>query len=163
MRRRLQALALAVVLALAGCSAATAPQTEAAPVLEGHDLTGQAHRLSDLRGEVVIVTVWASWCAPCREEFPVLERALDALEPEGLRVLGINFRDVPAAAEEFLAQQEASFPSVVDLDGSVSIEWGVRAVPQAFLVDRDGTILERRFGAIDDAWIEGVVTAAVRG
>lgn len=160
MRGRAAALLAALALLLGGC-AAPSVEEEPAPPLEGVDMDGDALSLADLRGEVVIVAVWASWCGPCRDEFPVLEEALAELGPDGLAVLGVNFRDVPAAAQDFLAEIPVSFPSVVDLDGSLSLEWGVRAVPQAFLIDREGRIVDRQFGGVDDAWIAGPVTEAV--
>ena len=125
-----------------------------APTLSGPTLDGGSLDLRDYRGEVVLVNVWASWCAPCRREYPVLEQASRELAPHGLQVIGINTQDTAADAKAFLDELGgAYFPSVVDPDGRIAVEWGTFGVPETFVVDRDGRLRTRVIGEISSEWV----------
>ena len=127
---------------------------EPAPPLSGPTLVGGSLDLQDYRGDVVLVNVWASWCVPCRREYPVLERASRDLAPHGVRVVGINTQDTTADAKAFLDELGgANFPSVVDPDGRIAVEWGTFGVPETFVVDRDGRLRNKVVGEITSAWI----------
>lgn len=162
-RARVRRILVAVVLAASAVACAQSGPQPAAP-LAGTDLEGQPLGLEHFDGDVVVVTMWASWCGPCRDEVPVLNSALDRWKDDGLAVLGVNFRDIPEAATQFVDTEGARFPSIADPDGSLGVSWGVRALPQSFVVDRDGTIATRLAGPVTDQWIESdvvpVVTAA---
>ncbi|MGY2128866.1 TlpA family protein disulfide reductase [Blastococcus sp. SYSU DS0617] len=154
----LVAAALTVPLALAlDRSSGAAPSAvvdRPAPVLSGPTLDGGHVDLADLRGSVVLVNVWASWCAPCREEMPLLDATAREWAPQGLRIVGVDVNDEDDAAREFLAGLGGvSFPSVVDADGRLSLEWGTTGVPETFVVDRDGTVVAKRFGPVTSAWL----------
>ncbi len=99
------------------------------------------------QGEVTVVNVWASWCVPCRKEHPLLE----ALAQEsGAPIFGLNYKDSGDAAQRFLATLGNPFTRVgADLDGRVSIDWGVYGVPETFVVDGEGKIVLKHVGAID--------------
>lgn len=107
---------------------------------------GRAVRLADLRGRPVVVNFWASWCHPCREEFPLLRGALAEHRNADLVVVGISYRDIAADARRFAAAQRATWPLVRDPGGAAARAYGVRAVPQTFFVAADGTLADRRFG-----------------
>ncbi|MBW3606669.1 MAG: TlpA family protein disulfide reductase [Actinobacteria bacterium] len=127
---------------------------EPAPGLSGATLDGGRFDLADHHGRVVLVNVWASWCPPCRDEFPVLQAAATELGPRGLVVVGIDTMDSDEAAQRFIDEfGGADFPSVVDRDGSKAVEWGVFGVPETFLVDRDGRIVRKTVGTLTDAWV----------
>lgn len=98
--------------------------------------------LSGLRGQVVVINLWASWCGPCRAEMPALEQAQRALQADGLMVLGLNttFQDDEAAALAFADELGLTFPLVFDRDGTVSAQYDLRATPTTFFVDRRGVI-----------------------
>lgn len=104
--------------------------------------TGETLALRDLRGQVVVINLWASWCAPCRAEMPALARAQAALQERGLVVLGVNttFQDDEAAAGALLTELGLAFPVVFDRDGAVSRSYELRAMPTTFFVDRRGVI-----------------------
>ena len=155
------AFVVASLVLTAGCEAEADAGPRPAPGLSGQDLEGDHHDLADLAGDVVIVNAWASWCGPCREEMPVLARAQDSLGDAGLQVLGLNVRDRPEAAAQLIEDTEAGFPSIVDPDGRHAVTWGVRGMPQTFLVDRSGDIVDLTFGAVDDEWIESTVAPLV--
>lgn len=156
-------LAVVVALALAGCGSSGEPDLpRPAPALAGADLDGVHRDLAELEGSVVLVAAWASWCGPCWEEAPVLDRAQERWGADGLEVLGLNVRDVPRAAENFVARTGARFPSVVDPDGTVSVDWGVWGMPHHFLVDRTGAVVAHRAGPVTDEWLESVIPAQVQ-
>ncbi|MGW9551437.1 redoxin domain-containing protein [Citricoccus zhacaiensis] len=151
------------MLVLVGCQGTADDGPRQAPPLSGPDLQGNPQDIADLAGEVVVVNAWASWCGPCRDEMPVLEAALDAHGDDGLHVLGINTRDQPDAAQGLVAETGVTFPSVVDTEGTIAVEWGVSGMPQTFVVDRDGTIAAHRFGAVDQEWIDSTIAPLVHG
>jgi len=98
------------------------------------------------RGNVTVVNVWASWCAPCRAEHPFL---LQLAKDRRIRLAGINYKDQPANALKFLVQLGNPFAAIgVDTAGRAAIEWGVYGVPETFLVGRDGTIRYKQVGPV---------------
>ncbi|APZ54243.1 DsbE family thiol:disulfide interchange protein [Salipiger abyssi] len=101
---------------------------------------------ADLRsGEVTVVNFWASWCPPCRAEHP---RLLE-LQDEGVRIVGVNFKDKAGAASGYLAEAESPFIGVpYDPQGRTAIEWGVTGPPETFIVAGDGTILHKHTGPL---------------
>lgn len=103
-------------------------------------------RLADLRGRPVIVNFWASWCNPCREEFPLLKEALRDHRSESLAVVGVTYQDIPADSRAFVDKMDATWPQGIDEGGVVAKAFGVRAIPQTFFVSPDGTIVARVFG-----------------
>ncbi|CAN5868839.1 DsbE family thiol:disulfide interchange protein [soil metagenome] len=124
------------------------------PQLAGQTLDGGRFDLADHRGQVALVNVWASWCPPCREEFPVLQAAATELGPRGLVVVGIDTMDTDEAAQGFIDEfGGVDFPSVVDHDGSMAVEWGVFGVPETFLIDRDGRIVRKTVGTLTESWV----------
>lgn len=126
-----------------------------APALAGPTIDGRAADLRDYRGKVVLVNVWASWCLACRAEHPVLAAAQRDLGPSGLQILGIDMRDTDQDASAFLTKMGgATWPSIRDANSQHAVEWGTFAVPETYVVDRDGTILKKAVGAVTPAWIQ---------
>jgi cytochrome c biogenesis protein CcmG, thiol:disulfide interchange protein DsbE len=100
----------------------------------------------DLRGRVTVVNVWASWCAPCRQEHPLL---VDLARDPSIRVVGINQKDNPDNARRFLGTLGNPYAAVgVDPNGRASIDWGVYGVPETFIVGPDGTIRHKHIGPL---------------
>jgi len=102
--------------------------------------------LSDYRGQPVVVNFWASWCHPCRKEFPLLADARTKYKGQDLQIIGVSFRDIPSDSRRFVKDQQAKWTFARDDRGAVAKDYGVRAVPQTFFIDADGTIRERVFG-----------------
>lgn len=109
---------------------------------------GAEMRLADLRGRIVIVNFWASWCVPCRDEVPALEAVWRRHRDAGVTVVGVNIQDRRSAAGEFLMTTRPSYPNVIDGTGATSIAYGIYGVPETFVIDRDGRIRARHVGAI---------------
>ena len=101
---------------------------------------------ASFKGNITVVNVWASWCAPCRVEHPLLVRIA---KDKRVRVVGINYKDQPANALRFLSQLGNPFAAIgVDTAGRAAIEWGVYGVPETFVVGRDGLIKYKQVGPI---------------
>ncbi|MEU4660416.1 TlpA disulfide reductase family protein [Micromonospora chalcea] len=127
----------------------------AAPALAGATLDGGRFDLAALRGQVVLVNVFASWCGPCRDELPLLAETGRQWSPRGLRMVGLNLRDGPDAVRPLLEQSRAEQIVVLpDPDGTRAVGWGVRGVPETFLVDRDGRIVAHRPGVVTRQWLD---------
>jgi cytochrome c biogenesis protein CcmG/thiol:disulfide interchange protein DsbE len=105
---------------------------------------GEIIQLSDLRGRPVVLNVWASWCPPCREEMPALERVHQAYQEQGALVLGVNstVQDDRQKALDFAAEQGLTFPILFDSTGEVTKLYGVRALPTTYFIDARGIIQE---------------------
>jgi cytochrome c biogenesis protein CcmG/thiol:disulfide interchange protein DsbE len=100
----------------------------------------------DLKGRVTVVNVWASWCAPCRQEHPLL---VELAKDPSVRVVGINQKDNPDNARRFLGALGNPFSAVgIDPNGRASIDWGVYGVPETFIVGPDGTIRYKQIGPL---------------
>lgn len=151
--------ALFLMQLLSGRDAATIPSAligapapaTALPPLPGSPLPGLDS--AALKGDVTLVNVWASWCAPCREEHPVLM----ALAADGrLRVAGINYKDKAENALRFLGELGNPFDAIgADTSGRTAIDWGVYGVPETFLVGRDGRILYKHVGPLTPESVSG--------
>jgi cytochrome c biogenesis protein CcmG, thiol:disulfide interchange protein DsbE len=112
---------------------------------------GAAVRLEDLRGKVVVVNFWASWCNPaCYDEAPVLERAWRDYRARGMVVVGVDIQDTAEAAGTFIRRFGLTFANAPDARGTVAVEYGVYGVPETFFVARDGTIRGKHVGALTD-------------
>ncbi|SHI90062.1 DsbE family thiol:disulfide interchange protein [Wenxinia saemankumensis] len=110
-------------------------------------------------GELKLVNFWASWCAPCRVEHP----NLSLLAEEGVPIYGINYKDQPQAAQDFLAELGDPYAAVgTDASGRVAVEWGVYGVPETFLVDGDGTVLLRMAGPVLPSTMESRLIPAIK-
>jgi len=138
---------------------------ESVPAYHATALSGGSFRLSDLRGQVVLLNVWATWCPPCREEMPALERLHDELGERGVRVVGVSIdkgesADVPT---EFLRENGITFTILRDASGQVARTFQTRGVPETFLIGRDGTLLQRWVGRIEpgSASVRGAVERAL--
>ena len=117
--------------------------TDGSPPAPGFKLANRAGgelSLSGLRGQVVMINFWASWCGPCRQEFPALDQIYSKYKPMGFEMVGINVESEKADAERFLGKMPVSFPILFDPDNRVSGSYGVSAMPTTFLVDRQGRL-----------------------
>jgi cytochrome c biogenesis protein CcmG/thiol:disulfide interchange protein DsbE len=110
--------------------------------------------LADFKGKPVLLNVWASWCDPCQEEMPLLEKAHRRMASAGGTVLGIDVQDDQQKALGFLREKGITFPSLRDRDRSYAHRFGVTGYPETFLIDGDGKVVGLRRGPVDQAWLD---------
>ena len=123
------------------------------PALARPDLTGKLVDLKDLRGRVVVVNFWATWCEPCRDEMPSLERLRAKLSGRPFEVLTVNYGEGVAKIIAFLAKQKISLPVLLDPEKEAAMAWKAGGLPMTFLVDAEGRVRYSAFGECD--WSEG--------
>jgi len=112
------------------------------------------------KGEVTVVNFWASWCAPCVQEHPLL---VALKEQTGVKLYGINYKDQAATARRFLGRYGNPFTAVgVDGNGRAAIEWGVTGMPETFIVNGKGEIVYKHIGPISPQTLEGKIIPLVR-
>jgi len=121
---------------------------KAAPPLVGTTLDGAKFDLASLKGSPVLVNFWASWCGPCRDEFPELKAALSEHAADGLVVLGVLFKDDATPAKDFMAKQGAAWISLADPDGAGAAAYRVVAPPTTFFIGRDGIVRDVAVGGM---------------
>ena len=121
-----------------------------APDFQLIDLQGNRQALPDYHGKVVLLNFWATWCGPCRVEMPSMESVYQDLKDEGFAILAISSDPQGSiVTRPFVASQGLTFPILHDSDYRVSGSYGVRTLPMSFLIDRNGTLIQRVFGARD--------------
>jgi cytochrome c biogenesis protein CcmG/thiol:disulfide interchange protein DsbE len=119
-----------------------------APELALVDLDGKPVKLSDYAGKPVVLNYWASWCGPCRDEFPELKAALDAHAADGLVVLGVLFKDDVAPAKAFMEKHGATWTTLADPDNAAANAYRVVAPPTTFFIGRDGVVKDLQIGGM---------------
>ena len=185
MRLRIQMAALTAValLALTGCSSGSSSEATgtsfvagdgsivlldpaervAAPDLVGTTLDGQQLSSAGLAGDVLVVNVWASWCAPCRSEAPSLERLSKEFADQGVSFIGLNTRDSDTSARSFVERFGITYPNVIDRDGVLQLGFRdslpPRAIPSTLVIDRSGRVAARVLGAVSESSLRGVIEA----
>lgn len=110
------------------------------PPLVLRDIDGKSHNLADYRGQVVLVNFWATWCEPCRDEMPSIQRLKVKLAGKPFVVLAVNLDEPESRIRNFLSKMPLDFPVLVDQEKAVTKAWKVRVLPMSFIVGRDGRI-----------------------
>jgi cytochrome c biogenesis protein CcmG/thiol:disulfide interchange protein DsbE len=116
-----------------------------------------ATRLADLRGKVVVVNVFASWCGPCKAEAAVLEQAERRIAGRNATILGVTYLDNSSDSEKFVRAQHITYPVVRDVSGSFVRSFGTTGVPETFVIDRQGRVAAARRYQVDSRWLDRVL------
>ena len=138
--------------------AVKAGEKPAAPAVTLPLLAGGEGSLADYRGKPVIVNFWASWCDPCKDEAPLLERAHRRLKAKGGSVLGVTVDDASDDSKAFMREYGLSFPSLRDVEGELGEEFGTTGVPESFAVDPEGRVVAISRGQVSKAFVEDALT-----
>lgn len=125
-----------LLVPLAGAEEISGP----APDFTLKSRSGENLKLSEFRGEVVMINFWASWCGPCRQEMPLLDQLYTRYSPMGFTILGVNVEENSALAEKLLEEIPVSFPILYDSENKVTELYEVMAMPSTIMVDRDGNM-----------------------
>ena len=150
---------LAALLIMLAATATAGTDSSAAPDFTLKSDSGENIRLSELRGEVVLINFWASWCGPCLQEMPILSEMHDKYQAMGFTVLGVNVEENSSAARKLLQDMPVSFPVLFDSDSQVSRQYDVAAMPSTVLVDRDGNMRYLHKGykpGLEDTYVDQV-------
>jgi len=178
-RRRLLPILVSVLgaclvgLLIYGVSAQSASRTLDEALAQGqHPLAPEAARtlpglagapaasLASFAGKVVVLNFWASWCEPCQDEAPLLERAQSQLRRHDATVLGVTYLDASPDSESFVRQYHLTYPNLRDTDGDFAHSYGTDQLPESFVIDRHGHIVAISRGEIDQAFLDRAVALA---
>jgi cytochrome c biogenesis protein CcmG/thiol:disulfide interchange protein DsbE len=130
------------------------PQAQMAlPVLG----SSQTESLADLRGKILVVNVFASWCSTCRTEAPILDREQQTLARYNGTVLGVTYQDTPGDSLSFVHQQHITYPVLRDVGGNLVRSWGVDGVPETLVINREGRIVALRRYQLAGPWLQDAV------
>lgn len=168
-RARYLGASLTLGLLASGCGDGTAAPPGSvgtqAPEYAAPTLAGDTLALTDLQGEAVVLNIWATWCPPCREEMPSLQRLQDRYAEDGLHVIGVSIDRRSAAGEvrSFIDDNALSFTILHDAEERITRTFRTVGVPETILLDREGQVVKRWIGMIDamDESVQSAVRAAL--
>lgn len=116
--------------------------------------TAGSKSLAQLRGKVVVLNVFASWCQPCLAEAPILEHEQQQIAKDNATILGVTYQDNSSDSETFVHQQHLTYPVVRDVSGNFARAYGVNGVPETFVINRQGKIVALLRSELDEAWLQ---------
>jgi thiol-disulfide isomerase/thioredoxin len=160
-RVALGALALAAIVNLAAAATLAKWTGGKTPLLRLADAGGKHLALAELRGKTVVVNFWATWCEPCREEMPSLERLRAQLAGRPFEVVAVNVGESPERVARFARDVPVTFPILYDREGTSARAWKVRGYPTSFVVGPDGRIRYYFVGELD--WSRADVVTVIEG
>ncbi len=117
-----------------------------APAFALKDANGKQWTLSDLKGKVVFLNFWATWCTTCRSEMPGKEALFQKMQDKPVQMLGVLFRDNPANLSAYYKKQPVSIPTLINPENEMARLYGITGVPETFIIDKDGIIREKIVG-----------------
>ncbi|OHD26383.1 MAG: hypothetical protein A2064_04810 [Spirochaetes bacterium GWB1_66_5] len=132
---------------LGGQGVGTAPKPLDPIEFELQDLKGKYIKLSGLKGKVVFLNFWATWCGPCRTEMPSMQRLYEQLKDQGLEILAVDLQEDKTRVQSFVKELGLTFTVLLDTKGTVGAQYTARAIPTTYLLDRQGFVFARTVGA----------------
>jgi cytochrome c biogenesis protein CcmG/thiol:disulfide interchange protein DsbE len=118
---------------------------------------GRTLALEALRGKVVMIDFWASWCPPCRQEAPVLAQVYEEYKGKGVEFVGVDIWDSRSEALKFIDRYGVTYPSGLDGKGIIAIDYGVSGIPEKYFIDRNGLLVKKFIGPMDEAKLKQVL------
>jgi cytochrome c biogenesis protein CcmG/thiol:disulfide interchange protein DsbE len=118
---------------------------------------GRTLALEELKGRVVMIDFWASWCPPCRQEAPVLAQIYEEYKGKGVEFVGVDIWDSRSEALKFIDRYGVTYPSGLDEKGVIAIDYGVRGIPEKYFIDRNGVLVKKFIGPMDEAKLKQVL------
>ncbi len=157
--RAIRPFAALVILAAVATGAHAATPAFTLPARDGGNLS-----LEELKGQVVMINFWATWCGPCRQEMPLLEQIQTKYEPLGFTLVGINVEPDSTAAQEWLAKVPVTFPILFDRKNEVAESFGVEGMPSSVFIDRAGNVryVHRGYRPGDEAKYADMIRSLVK-
>ena len=132
-----------------------------APSFVAPKVGGQLVSLENYKNKPLVLNFWASWCPPCRDETPGMERIWRKYEDQGVVILGINVQDGEKEAQRYISEFGVTFSNALDLDGSITVDYGVTGLPVTFFIDNDSVVTGRWVGSISedrlDNWVSNLI------
>ena len=124
-------------------------EQQPAPGFTGEDLAGGMVSLADLKGKVVMLDFWSSWCPPCRQEAPDLARVYSEYAGKDVEFVGIAIWDDPGKVSGYVEEFNLTYPNVIDEKGQIAINYGVAGIPEKFFIDSSGNVVRKFVGPMD--------------
>jgi len=151
-----KALVLIVIIVICAAALFMLPETKkyesvaevgkAAPLFEYQDSTGKIWKLADLKGNVVFVNFWATWCTTCEAEMPHKQALYEKMQDKPFKMFGMLFRDDPANLPEYYRTHTVKAPTLISPDNEAGKIYGITGVPETFIIDKEGIIREKLVG-----------------
>jgi len=140
--------------AVAATKLPTAPAADMKlPLLKGNGTVS----LDSLRGKVVVLNLWASWCPPCRQEAPTMASLQNRISPLGAEVLGVTWNDAAPDSDAFIARTGLNYAQARDVGGAFAKAYGTKGLPETFVINPEGKVTAMRRGAVDDAFLDAAL------
>lgn len=159
-----QISAVVVVLAFVALFAASLQlnaagqlRSGAAPDFTFAPFDGKPFKLSDLRGKVVVLNIWASWCEPCKDEAAILENTWRAYKDKGVVLLGADYVDTEQSAKEFIRKFGITYPNGPDLGSNIYRQFRARGVPETYIIDQQGNVARTFIGPVKEAELKSAL------
>jgi cytochrome c biogenesis protein CcmG/thiol:disulfide interchange protein DsbE len=158
--------AVAVIVALLASGLGRDPSVIASPLVGRMapnftlpQLNGPPVTLSKLRGQIVVINFWASWCAECKVEQAALVQTWQQFQDSGVVVLGVDFEDETSAARSYVSSADMTYPVVEDANSNTALAYGLRGVPETFVVNQTGRIVDHVIGPVDEATLASEINS----
>lgn len=155
------AVALAIYKTLDDGEQQTVDEGMEAPDFQLQTLDGKEMKLSELQGQAVLLNFWATWCEPCRDEMPAIQKVYEKHRDKGLEVVGVNIAESQLTVKGFVRQLDLTFPIVFDKERKVVDQYRIGPIPTSLFIDSDGKVVRMVKGQMDEAQIENYVLEAL--